>query len=75
MHNFPRKALRIYRPRYLRPAIDRDDDSFRKYPTPAELFSRIGAVILIALCVGLAGDFLANALISLTAGLVACVLC
>ena len=70
MHNFPRKAPRIYRPRYLRPVLDRDDDSFRKYPTPAgkyptpaELFSRIGAIILIALCVGLAGDFLANALI------------
>ena len=60
---FPRKALRIYRPRYLRPVIDRDDDLSRKYQTPAELFSRIGAIILIALCVGLAGDFLANALI------------
>jgi hypothetical protein len=63
MHNTQRKGLRTYRPRYLRPVIDRDDDSFRKYPTPAELFSRIGAIILIALCVGLAGDFLANTLI------------
>jgi len=27
------------------------------------MFSRIGAIILVALCVGLAADFLANALI------------
>lgn len=63
MHDFPRKALRTYRPRYLRPVIERDDDLSRTYPTPAEMFSRIGAIILIALCVGLAADFLANALI------------
>jgi hypothetical protein len=42
--------------------IDGDNDSSRSYPTPAELFSRIGAIILVALCVGLAADFLVNAL-------------
>jgi hypothetical protein len=63
MHNFPRKGLRTYRPRYLRPVIDGDDDASRTYPTPAELFSRIGAIVLIGLCVGVAANFLANALI------------
>ena len=58
-----RREGRVYRPRYLRSVVDRGAESSRSYPTPAEMFSRIGAIILVALCVGLAADFLANAMI------------
>jgi hypothetical protein len=63
MHSIRRKGLRIYRPRYLRSGIEGGEDSARSYPSPTEMFSSIGAVILIALCVGLAADLLANTLI------------
>jgi hypothetical protein len=43
--------------------IEGDDESSRSHPTPASMSSRTGALILIALGVGLAADFLANALI------------
>jgi hypothetical protein len=62
MHSIRRKGLRTYRPRYLRSGIEGAEDAARSHPTPAEMFWSIGAVILIALCVGLASDLLANAL-------------
>jgi len=34
----------------------------RTYPTPSEMFLKIGVTIVIALCVGLAGELLFNAL-------------
>ena len=33
----------------------------RSYPTPAEMFFRIGATIFVAICVGVAIDFLVKA--------------
>ena len=62
MHSIRRKGLRTYRPRYLRSGIEGAEDAARSHPTPAEMFSSIGAVILIALCIGLAADLLANGL-------------
>jgi hypothetical protein len=63
MHSIRRKGLRTYRPRYLRSGIEGAEDAARSYPTPAEVFSGIGAIILIALCFGLVADFLAGALV------------
>jgi hypothetical protein len=61
MHDLSRKALRTWRPRYLRAVIDGDRESPGVYPTG--MLSRIGAIILVALCVELAADFLTSALI------------
>jgi hypothetical protein len=62
MSHLSRKEFRTYRPRYLRSGIGEGRDASGNYPTPAELFSAIGAILLIALCVGLAADLLADAL-------------
>jgi len=37
-------------------------DVNRTYPTPSEMLLKIGVTILVALCVGLAGECLFNAL-------------
>ena len=60
MHNLSRRGLRAYRPRYLRARIGEDHEAAGPYPTPAGLFFAIGAILLIALCVGLAANLLAN---------------
>ena len=44
------------------PERARDDKSPRLYPTPAEMLFRVGAMIVAALCVGMAVDYLIHAL-------------
>jgi hypothetical protein len=39
-----------------------DDKAPRFYPRPAEMLLKVGAMILIALCVGLAVDYLIQTL-------------
>lgn len=39
-----------------------DDEATQSYPKPAEMLIRVGAMILVALCVGLAADYLVHAL-------------
>ena len=62
MQPMSRSRLRAYRPRYLRSGIGEDGDASRSYPTPSELFTAIGAILLIALSVGLLAEWLADAL-------------
>jgi hypothetical protein len=49
-------------PRDGRPRSLGGGDVNRTYPTPSEMLLKIGVTILVALCVGLAGEFLFNAL-------------
>jgi hypothetical protein len=49
-------------PRDGRPRSVGGGDANRTYPTPSEMFLKIGVTIVIALCVGLAGELLFNAL-------------
>jgi len=49
-------------PRNGRPRSVSGGDVNRTYPTPSEMLLKIGVTILVALCVGLTGECLFNAL-------------
>ena len=62
MRNFLWDALAFDSPADRRSERAREDKAKRPYPKPAEMLLKIGAVILVALCVGLAVDYLVHAL-------------
>ena len=59
MRNFLWDALAFDNPGDRRA---RDEKAKRSYPKPAEMLLKVGAMILVALCVGLAADYLVYAL-------------
>jgi hypothetical protein len=62
MRNFLWDALAFDNPRDRRSERAGDDEAKRSYPKPAEMLLKIGALILVAVCVGLAVDYLVHAL-------------
>jgi len=62
MRNFLWDALAFDNPRDRGSERAGDDNAARSYPKPAEMLLRVGAMILVALCVGLAADYLVYAL-------------
>jgi hypothetical protein len=62
MRNFLWDALAFDNPGDRRSERTGEDMAKRSYPKPAEMLLRIGAMILVALCVGLAVDYLVHAL-------------
>jgi hypothetical protein len=60
--NLPENGHAPAEPRDGRPGWVGGGDANRTYPTPSEMLLKIGVTILVALCVGLAGEFLFNAL-------------
>jgi hypothetical protein len=62
MRNFLDYGLPSNDSRNRRSGFDGLDDVDNKYLTPAAMFLRLGAVILVAICVALAGNLVANTL-------------
>ena len=62
MPNFLWDALAFDNPWDRRFERAGDDKAERSYPRPAEMLLRLGAMILVALCVGLVADYLVFAL-------------
>jgi hypothetical protein len=62
MRNFLWDALALDNPGDRRSERAEGDKAKRSYPKPAEMLLRIGAMILVVLCIGLAADYLVHAL-------------
>ena len=62
MRNFLWDPLTLGNPGNSRSERVGDDRPPRSYPKPAEMLLKVGAMILVALCVGLAVDYLIQAL-------------
>ena len=62
MANLPENGHAPAEPRDGRPGWIGGGDANRTNPTPSEMFLKIGVTILVALCLGLAANFLVDAL-------------
>ena len=62
MARVPKNGYVPAEPRDRRPRSLGGGDVNRTYPMPSEMLLKIGVTILVALCVGLAGECLFNAL-------------
>jgi hypothetical protein len=60
--NLPENGHAPAEPRGRQHGLVGGGEANRTYPTPSEMFVKIGATILVALCMGLAVDYLVNAL-------------